>query len=298
MTAVAPNSNPALQALLELLEMERIEVNLFRAQNGPSQHVFGGQVLGQAIVAASRTVEDRHLHSIHGYFLRRGDASTPILFDVDRIRDGSSFTTRRVVGIQHGQAIFNMSSSFQRAEKGLEHQGEMPDVPPPEELQSDRGFYRERAKVDPGVERYSFRYEAIESRQVEGLHMVPRQRREAHEPRKHTWMRTRGALPEDPVVHGSFLAYMSDMDFMSTSMLPHGPELASYTIQGATLDHAMWFHRPFRADEWLLFSKESPSAAGSRGFVRGHFFDREGRLVASTTQECLIRLRERRVDVP
>ena len=173
----------------------------------------------------------------------------------------------------------------------------MPEVRAPEELRSDRDFYLEEAEKDPSIQRFSFRYEAIESRQVEGLHMVPRRREVAHRPVKNTWMKTRGRLPDDPVVHCAFLAYMSDMDFMSTSMLPHGPALASYTLQGATLDHAMWFHRPFRADEWLLFTKESPSAAGSRGFVRGSFFDRDGVLVASTTQECLIRLRER-VDVP
>jgi acyl-CoA thioesterase-2 len=287
----------ALQSLLELLQMERIEVNLFRAQNGPGRHVFGGQVLGQAIVAASRTVEERSLHSIHGYFLRPGDSRVPILFDVDRIRDGKSFTTRRAVGIQHGEAIFNMSASFQKHEQGLEHQTEMPDVPPPEDLESDRDFYLREAETNPTVKRYAFRYDAIESRQVEGLHMVPRHREQAREPVKHTWMKTRGPLPDDPVVHCAFLAYLSDMDFMSTSMLPHGPALQSFTLQGASLDHAMWFHRELRADDWLLFAKESPSAAGARGFVRGSFFDRQGNLVASAAQECLIRPRER-AEVP
>ncbi len=233
--------NGAVQEMIDLLQMEQIEENLFRAQNGPGNHVFGGQVLGQAIVAASKTVGDRHLHSIHAYFLRRGDPKRPILFDVDRIRDGRSFTTRRVVGIQHGRAIFNMSSSFQ----------------------------------------------------VEGIQMLPRGDRPATEPRKNTWLRCRESLPEDRIVHLSFLAYMSDLDFMAVSMQPHGPSMKGYRIQGASLDHALWFHRPFRADEWLLFSKESPTAARARGFVRGHVFNRDGELVASASQECLIRLRER-----
>ncbi len=290
-------SEEALADLLDLLQMERIEVNLFRAQNGPGTHVFGGQVLGQAIVAASRTVEDRALHSIHGYFLRPGDSEVPILFDVDRIRDGKSFTTRRVRGIQHGEAIFNMSSSFQRREEGLSHQRPMPEVPPPEKLQSEAEFFEELNRKDPSAARYAFRYHAIDSRQVEGLHMVPRFRDEAIAPIKHTWMKSTLPLPDDPVVHYAFLAYMSDMDFMSTSMLPHGPELKNFSLQGASLDHAMWFHRDFRADEWLLFAKESPVAAGARGFVRGSFFNQRGELVVSAAQECLIRPRERR-EVP
>ena len=168
--------NGAVQEMIDLLQMEQIEENLFRAQNGPGNHVFGGQVLGQAIVAASKTVEDRHLHSIHAYFLRRGDPKRPILFDVDRIRDGSSFTTRRVVGIQHGQAIFNMSSSFQVEESGLQHQSEMPKVPPPDELPSDGDIYRKMAKDDPSYRRFAHRFEVIDSRQVEGIQMLPARR--------------------------------------------------------------------------------------------------------------------------
>ena len=289
----SPWSGPeAVRQLLELLEMERIEVNLFRAQNGPGRHVFGGQVLGQAIVAASRTVKDRALHSIHGYFLRPGDSEIPILFDVDRIRDGRSFTTRRVVGIQHGEAIFNMSSSFQKIEEGLEHTTDMPDVPGPDGLKPDAEYYREWVKKEPKVRRFSWRYEAIDSRQIEGTLKRPRQAEEAKEPRRHTWMKTTAALPDDPVVHRAFLAYMSDMDFLSTSMMPHGPALASMRLQSASLDHAIWFHREFRVDDWLLFAKESPRAAGARGFVRGCFFTPEGELVASAAQECLMRPRE------
>lgn len=282
-----------LDAMVALLRMEKIEENLFRAQNGPGTHVFGGQVLGQAIVAAWRTVEERRLHSLHAYFLRRGDHARPILFDVDRIRDGKSFNTRRVVGIQHGRPIFNMSASFQIEEEGLEHQIEMPDVAPPEELESDYDYYRRLAKEHPWVERFAFRYQLIDSRQVEGYYMVPREGRPALPPYKHTWMRIAERLPDEPEIHAAILAFISDMDFMSVSMHPHGPELVDLTIQGASLDHAMWFHRPFRADEWLLFAKESPAASGARGFVRGSFFDREGRLVASVAQECLIRPREK-----
>ena len=285
--------NGAVQDMIDLLQMEQIEENLFRAQNGPGNHVFGGQVLGQAIVAASKTVENRHLHSIHAYFLRRGDPERPILFDVDRIRDGKSFTTRRVVGIQHGQAIFNMSSSFQVEEGGLDHQADMPDVPPPDELPSDGDIYRKMAKDDPSYRRFAHRFEVIDSRQVEGIQMLPRGDRPATEPRKNTWLRCREALPDDRTIHVSLFAYMSDLDFMAVSMQPHGPSIKGYRVQGASLDHALWLHRPFRADEWLLFSKESPVAARGRGFVRGHVFNRDGELVASASQECLIRLRER-----
>ncbi len=280
--------------MVALLEMEQIEENLFRARNGPGTHVFGGQVLGQALVSAARTVDPaRQVHSMHAYFLRRGDWQRPILFEVDQIRDGRSFTTRRVVGIQHGRAIFNMSASFQVAEEGLFHQAEMPEVPPPESLPTDADHYRQLAEQDPSISRFAFRFEIIDSRQVEGIHMIPREGRDARDPEKHTWMRIRGGLPDDPIIHTAMLAYMSDMDFMSTSMLPHGPALAAHNLQGASLDHAMWFHRPFRADEWLLFQKSSPNASAARGYVQGGFFREDGTLVASVTQECLIRLREK-----
>ncbi len=282
-----------LDDLIALLRMEPIEENLFRAQNGPGSHVFGGQVLGQAIVAATRTVEDRPIHSIHAYFLRRGDHARPILFDVDRIRDGRSFTTRRVVGIQHGRAIFNMSASFQIEEEGLSHQTEMPDVPPPDGLESDADYYERLAKTQPFLKRFAFRFAMIDSRQIEGYYMWPREGHPKLPPYKHTWVKIKGKLPDDREIHAALLAYLSDMDFMSVSMQPHGPELTHFTVQGASLDHAMWFHRPFRVDDWLLFAKESPSAAGSRGFVRGAFYNRDGELVASVAQECLVRLHEK-----
>lgn len=283
--------NAVLAEILRLLDVEKIEENLYRGHNDPnSHHVFGGQVLAQAIAAAYRTIEpERMLHSLHAYFLRPGDWNLPVLYDVDRIRDGRSFTTRRVVAIQHGRAIFNLSSSWQVAEDGLEHAVPMPDVPGPEDLVSDRDRYAEIAKKHPEVKRFAFRFDAIDSRQVEGLLMTEPGRQE---PFKHTWIRAAERLPDDPEVHLCLLAYMSDMDFMSTALLPHGRRPGPDSgIQGASLDHALWFHRPFRADEWLLFAKESPSSSGARGFVRGAFFDRAGHLVASTMQECLIRVR-------
>lgn len=283
--------NAVLAEILKLLNVEKIEENLFRGHNDPTTpHVFGGQVLAQAIASAYRTVgPDRTLHSLHAYFLRPGDWNLPVLYEVERIRDGRSFTTRRVVAIQHGRAIFNLASSWQRAEEGLEHAVPAPDVPPPEGLPSDRDRYAEVAKKHPEVERFAFRFDAIDSRQVEGILMTDTA---IQPPYKHTWIRAAERLPDDPEVHLCMLAYMSDMDFMSTSLQPHGRGPTSEgTIQGASLDHALWFHRPFRADEWLLFAKESPATGGARGFVRGTFFDRQGRLVASAMQECLIRPR-------
>lgn len=279
--------NPVLQEIIDLLDVERIEKNLYRGQNHQTEHVFGGQVLAQAIASAFRTVDAPHeLHSIHAYFLRAGDWNTPILYEVDRIRDGRSFSTRRVVAIQHGRAIFNMSSSWHKREDGLVHALPMPDVPPPEALRGDREAYLEIAEHRPEVKRFAFRFEAIESRQVERILMTDEG---THPPYKHTWLRTRDRLPDDPEVHLAVLAYMSDLDFMSTSMLPHGRQRMRDSIQGASLDHSLWFHRPFRADDWLLFAKESPNAGGARGFVRGQFFTRDGTLVATAAQECLIR---------
>ncbi len=279
--------NKVLAEILDLLDVERIEENLYRGQNHKTEHVFGGQVLAQAISAAARTVDPTHqIHSIHAYFLRAGDWKTPILYEVDRIRDGRSFSTRRVVAIQHGRAIFNLSSSWHRGETGLTHSQPMPNVLPPECLRSDLELYQQVAKKRPEVKRYMFRFEAIDSRQVENLLMA---NEDPHPPFKHTWVKTTEALPEEPVLHQALLAYMSDMDFMSTSMLPHGGRKIRDQIMGASLDHALWFHRPVKADEWLLFAKTSPHAGGARGYVKGHFFDRDGQLVATAAQECLIR---------
>lgn len=282
--------NPVLKEIIDILNVERIEQNLYRGRNHNTEHVFGGQVLAQAIAAAYRTVDTAlELHSLHAFFLRPGDWRAPILYEVDRIRDGRSFATRRVVAIQHGRAIFNLASSWQKREDGVEHALPMPDVPPPEALRGEREVYEELARVQPDVKRYAFRFDAIESKQVERLTLGDG---DPHPPYKHTWLRTRDPLPDDPEVHLAVLAYMSDLDFMSTSMLPHGRAQMRDRVQGASLDHSLWFHRPFRADDWLLFAKESPTASGARGFVRGQFFDRAGRLVATAAQECLIRPRD------
>lgn len=281
--------NAILSGILDTLNVEAIEENIYRGENAKTEHVFGGQVLAQAIASAFRTVDSsQKLHSLHGYFLRAGDWLRPIIYEVDRIRDGNSFSTRRVVAIQHGRAIFSLSSSWQRSEDGPEHTLPMPDVPPPEALRSDLSVHNELAKTDPDILRYSFRFKAIDSRPVENTRLQPER---PHPPFKNTWMRTQDRLDDNPETHLCMLAYMSDMDFMSTSMQPHGRGPGNDTIQGASLDHAMWLHRPFRADEWLLFAKESPHAGGARGFVRGHFFNQQGQLVATAAQEALIRIR-------
>ncbi|HEY5646460.1 MAG TPA: acyl-CoA thioesterase II [Pseudomonadales bacterium] len=279
--------NPVLKNILDILDVEELERNLYRGQNHQTEHVFGGQVLAQAIAAAHRTVEAAHaLHSIHSYFLRPGDWNVPIIYEVDRIRDGRSFTTRRVIAIQHGRAIFDMALSFHKPEPGITHAVPMPDVPPPDALRGDREIFAEIALQQPDVSRYAFRFEAIDSRQVERIRMTDAK---SHPPMKHTWLKTRDPLPDEPEVHLALLAYMSDLDFMSTSMLPHGQGNMRGNVQGASVDHSLWFHRPFRADDWLLFAKESPNAGGARGFVRGEFFNRQGELVVTAAQECLIR---------
>ena len=277
--------NPVLQQIIQLLDIEPIEKNLYRGQNQDVEHVFGGQVLAQALTAAYRTVDAPHeLHSLHAYFLRAGDWQHPILYEVDRIRDGRSFSTRRVAAIQHGRAIFSLSCSWQKREEGLTHSQPMPDVPSPDSLREDRVAFEALKQQHPEIGKFSFRLEAIDSRQVERILMFDENE---HPPVKHTWMKTRDPLPDNQELHLALLAYMSDLDFMSTSMLPHGR--TGKTIAGASLDHAIWFHRPFRADEWLLFAKQSPNASGARGFVRGQFFNRDGELVATAAQECLIR---------
>jgi acyl-CoA thioesterase-2 len=285
-----------VEDLLEQFLLERIEEDVFRAFHGPGSHVFGGQVLGQAISAATATVDaGRTLHSLHAYFLRPGDSSRPLLFNVERIRDGRSFSTRRVVGIQAGAAIFNLSASFQPSEESFEHQVAAPAATAPENLPSDLDYYLPLLQAQPWLARFAFRFQVIDSRQVEGIQMVPTSGSSSHTPHKSTWMRIGSAESGSAwsaSVHQSLLAYMSDMDFMSTSVLPHRGEFEDpSSLQRASLDHAVWFHRPVRADRWLLYVKESPSASGARGFVRGQFFDRSGKLVASTMQECLIRRR-------
>jgi acyl-CoA thioesterase-2 len=284
----------ALDQLVQLLGLERIERNLFRgqSQNLGWSRVFGGQVLGQALSACVQTVPaDRHVHSLHAYFLRPGDVTKPIVYDVDRIRDGSSFTTRRAVAIQDGEAIFNLAASFQKLESGFEHQDAMPDAPPPESLPTEHERYApylERVKPLLGAE--AFAQGPFDIRPAEAaddpLHPAPKP------PRRLVWLKTIGKLPDDPALHCYLLAYASDYAFVGTALLPHGVTWLTGNVQVASLDHVMWFHQPFRVDEWLLHVIDSPTAHGARGLVRGSVFTRDGKLVASTAQEGLLRQRK------
>jgi acyl-CoA thioesterase-2 len=282
----------AVADLLAILDLEALEVNLFRGRSPQSgwQRVFGGQVIGQALVAALRTVEGRPPHSMHAYFLLPGDPKVPIVYDVDRIRDGRSFTTRRVVAIQHGHAIFTMAVSFHADEPGLAHQARMPDVPGPEELPSEAELKAKAMAMMPDpVRRYYERERPIELRPVEFSRYLGVK---AEDARFHVWIRATGRLPDDPASHQCVLAYASDMTLLDSALIPHGRTVFEKSIMAASLDHALWFHRPFRADEWLLYAQDSPNLAGARGFGRGLIFTRDGTLVASVAQEGL--LRERR----
>lgn len=279
-----------LAELVSLLALERLEHNLFRGQSQDLGwgRVFGGQVLGQALSAAAQTVpEGRVVHSMHGYFLRPGLTDRPIVYDVDRIRDGQSFTTRRVVAIQGGQAIFSMSASFQGVEDGLDHAEPMPVAPDPDTLVSERELAARIAHMIPEP----LRTQVVAERPIEVRPVVPYNplRPTVAPPTRQLWYRTSGPLADTPALHQYMLAYASDFNFLGTSMQPHGVSWLSPGMQVASLDHAMWFHRPFRFDDWLLYDVDSPSASGARGFVRGRFFDRQGRLVASCAQEGLIR---------
>jgi acyl-CoA thioesterase-2 len=284
-------SASAVQDLLAILDLEQLEVNLFRGRSPAVtwQRVFGGQVVGQALVAATRTVEGRSPHSLHAYFLLPGDPKVPIVYDVDRIRDGNSFTTRRVVAIQHGHPIFSMSASFHLDEPGFDHQAKMPDVPKPEELPSEAEI---RHRALPGMpepmRRYFERERPIELRPVEFDRYLGKKFADG---RFHVWIRATGALPDDPAIHQCVLAYASDMTLLDSALIPHGRTIFEKEIMAASLDHALWFHRPFRADDWLLYAQDSPSAQGARGFSRGLIFARDGTLIASVAQEGLIRKR-------
>ena len=288
--------NQVLADLLDLLDLEKIEEDMYLGVSPKTgwQRVYGGQVLGQALVAASRTVpdEDRIAHSLHGYFLRPGDTTIPILYQVDRIRDGKSFTTRRVVAVQRGQAIFNMSASFQVVEPGLDHQVTMPEASPPEDSVSMRerreAFIRERG----GTQDHTWldRPEPIEMWFTDNFNEFSP---EPRDPLQRTWIRTVDTMPDGVRLHQCLLAYASDMTLLDTSYRPHAIAWTDDNFQVASLDHAMWFHRPFRTDEWLLYDQDSPFSGGARGFSRGAFFDQGGRLIASTAQEGLIRLHEK-----
>ena len=283
----------SLTDLLALLDLEKLEENLFRGQSQDLGWgtVFGGQVLGQALVAATRTVPvDRFVHSLHAYFLRPGDVKKPIIYEVDRIRDGGSFTTRRVVAIQSGNPIFHLSASFQKSESGFEHATPMPIGGPPESMPTEQErLAKVAARLPPNL-----RERAVVERPFEMRTDDPDDDPLAPEPRaakRSIWLRATAPLPDDPALHPALLAYMSDYQFVGTALAPHGITWIAPGMQVASIDHVMWFHRPFRCDEWLLHSVESPSASGARGLVRGQVYNREGLLVASTAQEGLIRQR-------
>jgi acyl-CoA thioesterase II len=276
-----------LPDLLKILNLERVEDNLFRGDSRDvgAPQVFGGQVLGQALVAASRTVEGRQVHSLHAYFLRRGDLEVPIVFEVDRSRDGGSFTSRRVVAIQHGQPILTMSASFQASEPGLDHQAPMPDAPPPESL-TDLAVLEAAVieRMPHKVSGYFRNQRPFEFRAVNPDDYLTREKRPA---RKLVWFRVTGQLPDDQALHRCLLTYVSDYHLLATATMPHGVNFLE--MQVASIDHAIWFHRDLRVDEWMLYVIESPSASGARGFSRGSIYARDGGLVASVAQEGLIR---------
>jgi acyl-CoA thioesterase-2 len=290
-----PRGQPVVDGLVRLLDLEPIEKDIFRGGSPEVslQRVFGGQVAGQALVAAGRTVPpERPVHSLHAYFLRSGDPSVPIVYLVDRLRDGRSFTSRRVVAVQHGDAIFSLSASFQKVEGGLDHQGAMPEAPDPETLPTLAERYAPYADQLGMLARIP---RPIDLRYVDDPPFVRRISGERGEPHTKVWMRADGVLPDDPLVHLCALTFASDFTLLDSVLMTHG--MAWMTdVKGASLDHAMWFHRPFRADEWLLYESESPSASGGRGLATGRIWTRDGRHVVSVVQEGLVRVIRRRAD--
>lgn len=284
--------NQVLQDLLGLLDLEPLEDNMFRGQSRDlgGKSVYGGQVIGQALVAAARTVEGAVPHSLHAYFLRPGDMALPIVYEVDRVRDGRTFAARRVQAIQHGTAILSMIVSFQKPEEGLSHQVKMPDVPGPETLEfahvQRKRWADSRPDLPERVRAALARELAIEFKFVKPWNPL---QPEVREPVQHIWLRAAGKLPDDPMLHTCVLAYATDFNLLSTALLPHGKSWFGPGMIVASIDHALWFHRDVRVDDWLLYSMDSPTAQGARGFSRGLIFDRAGRLVCSATQESLMR---------
>lgn len=286
---------PVVKSLVEVLALERLEVDLFRGQSQDLGWgaIFGGQALGQALSAAVQTVPaDRCVHSLHAYFLRRGDARHPVIYQVERTRDGGSFTTRRVVAVQHGERIFSMTTSFQVPEVGFEHQAPRPEAVGPDGLWSDVDLARRFADRIPEP----LRTRAIADRPIELRQIRPHDplAPKVADPERAVWLRVPDALPDDPALHQYLLAYASDFHLLGTAMLPHGVSWMQPDMQVTSIDHAMWFHRPVRIDEWLLYTMDSPSASGGRGLVRGSIYAADGTLVASTAQEGLIRRRPTR----
>jgi acyl-CoA thioesterase-2 len=282
--------HPVLKDLIGLLRLERIEDNIFRGDSRDigSPQVFGGQVLGQALSAAQNTVEGRIAHSLHAYFLRRGDVTAPIIYEVDRSRDGGSFSNRRVVAIQHGRPILNLAASFQVAEEGLQHQAEMPEVPGPEGIKDVTEIAKDMLEYIPSkmrrflTDKRPFEFRHVEPVDFEHPKKLP--------PRKHVWIRAVDALPDNPVLHQNLLTYVSDYELLGAATLPHGLSFTRGSVIMASLDHALWFHGNVKMDEWLLYAMDSPNASGARGLARGQLFTQDGRLVASTSQEGLMRV--------
>jgi acyl-CoA thioesterase-2 len=286
-------SNNTIEELLRLMELEQLEVNLFRGESRDigTSRVFGGQVLAQSIIAASRTVDEGAIHSLHSYFLRAGDAEAPIVYNVERNRDGRSFKSRRVVAIQHGRPIFTLAASFQLEQEGLEHQFEMPDVPKPEELPSESYIPEDRLEqVTPLLRRWLSRTGPFDFRPVDKVDVFNPQ---AQAPFKNIWFRLSEKIDAPDQIHRALMAYASDFHLVGTATLPHGISFFQDDLLMASLDHGMWFHRPARVDDWLLYSCDSPSSSGGRGLARGLIYDRDGRLVASTIQEGMIRVGKR-----
>jgi acyl-CoA thioesterase II len=285
-------SPAAMDRLLAILDLEKLEQNLYRGSSPQVgwQRVFGGQVIAQALMAAQRTVdEDRYVHSLHAYFMRPGDPAVPIVYQVERIRDGSSFATRWIVAIQHGRPIFSMSASFQVEEEGFDHQVTMPPVTPPEELMGEQEFKDLFLAQAPAVVRkYWSQDRPIEIRPVSLVHYLTKDRLE---PRQDIWVRALGQVPADRHYQACVLAYLSDMTLLDTSLYAHGTSIFDPRLQVASLDHAMWFHRPCELDDWLLYTQDSPSSSGARGMTRGSLYTRSGQLIASVAQEGLIRKR-------
>ncbi|MES1191221.1 MAG: acyl-CoA thioesterase II [Steroidobacter sp.] len=283
--------NAVLADLLKVLELERLEVNLFRgvSRDLGLPQVFGGQVLGQALHAATATVDaDRLVHSLHAYFLLPGDVHAPIIYEVDRSRDGGSFSSRRVVAIQHGQQIFHMSASFQTVQGGLDHQSKMPHVAGPEALRDIRDIVAAAPAIPAELKRWFQVQLPIEFRPINPDRLMSA---DPADPLTEFWFKAIDKLPGDEKLHRSVLAYASDFYLLRTATQPHGIAFPSAKLRLATIDHAMWFHRPLRVDEWLLYVIDSPSASGSRGLSRGSIFDRNGHLVASVAQEGMVRVK-------
>lgn len=284
--------NSLLQELVDLLDMERIDTNLFRgrSQDIGSRSVFGGQVLGQALLAAGRTVEGADAHSLHGYFLRPGDLNSPIIYEVERMRDGGHFAARRVHAIQFGRPILSMIASFQKPEEGFSHQAAMPEVPPPEALRNTQELMKlwraERSATELLFAKEFSVHQALEFRPCDPRNPLSP---DVRPPFQSIWWRATDRLPDDPLLHRCILAYASDFHFVGTAMQPHGLSYLRRDYAIASIDHALWVHRDFRVDDWLLYVMDSPNAGGARGFARGQIFDRSGRLIASCAQEGLMR---------